>query len=135
MLESKYVFAAAEAVISVVEEDHKGRRPGPDQGGFYTLEGEVASELYKHLDMTFEQALGQALSQARHEEIGVRLGHLDQRDLADGDWHENQGGETQTEKLRTLFARALEKLEELTDHRCEFGEDDYCITCSCDGRA
>lgn len=135
MLENRYVFAAAEAVIAVVDQDRNSKLSRKQRGGLYTLEGEVASELYKHLDMTFERALGQAMEQARQEEISLRLGHLDPRDLMGGDWDENKRGQSRIEKLRTLFAQALEELDELENHQCSFGEDDYCVTCGLDGRA
>ena len=86
MLENRQVDAAVTAVISVVDDDRRGRRQvGPEQGGYYTLEGAVAAELYKHLASSFEDDLRLALARAREEEIGLRLGHIDVRDLADYD--------------------------------------------------
>ena len=84
MLENRFVDAATAAVISVVDDDRRGRRPiGPEQGGHYSLEGAVAAELYKHLDSTFERDLRQAINAAREEETGMRLGFIDVRELAD----------------------------------------------------
>lgn len=140
MLENEQVFAAAAAVISIVDDERGGRRKRPEEGGFFhTLEGEVAQELYKHLESTFEHELRQAIDRARSEEIGMRLGHLDPRDLEDYDPEQPETVETmpptKAEKLQQLLTDAIEELKTLRGHRCEFSEEDYCIVCGLDGRA
>lgn len=144
MLDNQSVSAAAGAVISVVDRDrmshpnrpsHNNRDDRRERSSFYTLEGEVASELYRHLDMTIETSVRQAIEQARREEVSTRLGHLDPRDLSGGDWYENQGGQTRAERLRILFGQAMDEIDELVNHRCTFAGDDYCVICRCDGRA
>lgn len=140
MLDGRCVDAAAEAIISVVDEDRKGRRPvGPKQGGYYTLEGAVAAVIYKNLGESFENVLRRAINAAREEEIGMRLGHIDLRDLADYDPDlpeiEENMPRSRVEELEELLGNAMEELKELREHHCEFGEKDYCVTCGADGRA
>lgn len=140
MLDGRHVDAAAEAVISVVDEDRRGGRPvGPHQGGYYTLEGAVAAVLYQHLDERFEHVLQRAIKAAQDEETGLRLGHLDLRDLEDYDPEEQETQEnmprTRAEELEEILGRALEELKTLREHQCEFDSEQYCVTCGLDGRA
>lgn len=72
MLNSRDVYAAAEAVIGLVGDARKDHTfedapPRGAKGGFYTLEGAVADVLYRHLDMPFEPTVGQAVERARDE--------------------------------------------------------------------
>lgn len=136
MLDNRYVSGAAEAVISIVDEDRKGRRKiGPPEG-FYTLEGAVEAVLFRHLDRPFERALWQAVEQVRQEEIGMRLGYIDPRDLADYDPDKPENmPKSRAEKLENLLTDALRELATLQEHRCNFNSQDYCTVCGLDGRA
>lgn len=140
MLDGRHVDAAAKAVISVVDEDRGGRRQvGPNQGGYYTLEGAVAAVLYQHLDERFEHVLQRAIKAAQDEETGLRLGHLDLRDLDDYDPEQPETVEnippTRAEKLEQVLTDAIEELKTLREHQCQFSEEDYCTVCGLDGRA
>lgn len=139
MLENQDAFAAAEAVICVVDEDRR-HGPGTDTRGAYnTLEGAVAGVLSEHLDMPFEHVLRRAISQARDEETGMRLGYIDPRDLADYDPEKPETADnlppTKAEKLQRLLTDALEELATVREHRCSFDSQDYCTICGLDGRA
>lgn len=140
MLDGQAVDAAARAVISVVDEDRAGRRPvGPEQGGYYTLEGAVAAVFHEYLDDPFEHVLRRTIEAAQSEESGLRLGHLDLRDLADYDPEkpetEQNVPRTRAEELEELLGRALEELKTIREHQCEFSDEDRCMICGLDGRA
>lgn len=135
MLDSQDVFAAAEQAIRVVDD---AREDVPIRGvknHYYTLEGAVAEVLFRQLDMPFERALRRAVGRARDEETHLRLGNIDLRDLAGGDWDESKSGSTQAEKLERLLTDALAELRTLREHECQYDSHDLCTICGLDGRA
>lgn len=140
MLDGRSVDAAAADAISVVDEDRGGRRAiGPQQGGYYTLEGAVAAVLYQHLDEPFEQTLRRAIKAAEDEETGLRLGFLDPRDLDDYGPEKPETEEnmprSRAEILEGLLCNALEELKTIREHDCEFTESGFCSICGLDGNA
>lgn len=131
-LDNETVWRTAEQVIGVVDDYREGRdkRRVP-----YTLEGRVAEVLVRNIDRPVERAVRLAVNAATEEEAHLRLGHCDPRELPGSDPERGVLGPSAADRLERLLQGALGELRELRSHTCEFGEDDYCVTCRLDGRA
>lgn len=137
------LWSAARAAIGVMEDERGGARPGPDAGGAHTLEGAVARAISGCLAESFEDRLRREIQAANQEEAGLRLGHLDLRDLADYDAETHEfaaAGPTRprsrADELIEQMRGAIDSLERLSSHACSFDpETDYCTLCGADGRA
>jgi hypothetical protein len=68
------------------------------------------------LDLLFQSGVNELASD--------RLGHIELDDY-----------EFKLAQLRRLCKEKIKEIDQMLQHRCEFNDNDYCMTCGLDGRA
>ncbi len=123
----KIYSLVAESLRETGEEPYEGAR---EHRAKLSIEGRIADAMGR----SYGDALSLMVGEGRQELQHIRLGHYDPRE----DAHESDDPDAGLSRLDLLKRTCQETVEEiggLLDHRCEFGEDDWCVTCGLDGRA
>lgn len=114
----------------------RGLPPKGDPGHARTEEAfkqartEVQNALYQSFAGKLEYAVDDLLDEARRHEQNVRITGYDPKE-------DDPAFRSPAERLREAMRRALEELQELTEHRCEYVEqpngDRLCTVCGVSG--
>lgn len=95
---------------------------------------DIENRIAHSMGRSYKDALALMLAEGQHELQMIYLTGYDPReDAIDSD--DPDAGKSKLQLLKEACQATIREVEELQGHRCEFSEDDYCVTCGLDGRA